>query len=219
MGSGIEVYLLIGLLGMIIVSFMHRKVYQVSALKIVCIMVALLIVGVAGTLVLYRIENGEWGGTSFFGSVFLIPIVFFLVAKIIKMPFGKLMDFLTIPVCAMLAIMKVRCILGPCCIGKVIYENSKGQFLRFPSQIVEMIVAVIIMVILLYLERKGGHKGKIYPYFLILYGATRFVLNWFRYGLTPFVLMLPNGNFWSIIAIILGVLWLLVLSQSHKRKA
>lgn len=57
--------------------------------------------------------------------------------------------------------------------------------------------------------RKQKNRGRIYPWFMVLYGITRFGWNLLR-ETKPFVWVLPAGNFWSLIAIVIGVLWLLI---------
>jgi phosphatidylglycerol:prolipoprotein diacylglycerol transferase len=113
----------------------------------------------------------------------------------------------------MLAFMKIDCLVSNCCIGK--HLPSIG--IQFPSQIVEMITILIGMLLLLQFERKGKFRGNLYACYLIFYGVTRFILNWFRYGVEPFALGLPAGNFWSIIAIILGIAWFIVMKNLNNR--
>ena len=129
-----------------------------------------------------------------------------LPALILRIPYSTLMDLCAPAECLMLAFMKVDCLQSNCCIGKYLPALE----FQFPSQIVETLTILIIMFLLPRFERKEKHTGKLYGYYLILYGSTRFVLNWFRYGLTPFVWILPAGNFWSLVAIVFGLGWLLV---------
>ena len=77
----------------------------------------------------------------------------------------------------------------------------------FPSQLVELINAVVLMLVLMVMALSQKWRGKIYPWYLIIYGCTRFVLNWFRFT-SPLLMGLPAGNLWSLVAIFIGVLWL-----------
>lgn len=202
-----------GALAMLIQMLLRRKAYpHITLWKIPIISILLTIVGVIGTMIMHYIETGHFGGTSFFGAVFFVPILM-LPALLLRIPYGLVLDLCAPAICLMLAIMKIDCLLSGCCIGK--YLPSLG--FQFPSQIVEMIVALIIMVILLRFEQNKNKQNKLYAYFLIFYGCTRFILNWFRYGIKPFVLFLPNGNFWSVIAVAIGIIWLAVLSRKKKQ--
>ena len=202
---GIVGYLLIGFACMILLSLIRNRYYNLKIREIVVFMLLLVITGVIGTAVLFYIENGHWGGTSFFGSIFLIPIVFTIISKTFKITYGKMMDICAVPICAMLAVMKVRCVVGGCCSGSSIVLRDGSSFV-FPSQIAEMIVILLIMIKLISWEVKGLNKDILYPLFLIMYGVTRFVLNFFRANLSPFVWILPPGHFWSIVAVIGGLI-------------
>ena len=113
------------------------------------------------------------------------------------------MDFCAAPICAMLAVMKCRCIQAGCCGGRLLSFSGNIK-IRFPSRIAELIVILIIMCVLIYLERREKYANKIYSIFLVLYGVTRFLLNFGRTGLTPFIWILPPGHFWSIVAVVIG---------------
>lgn len=189
---------------MLIQMLLRKKRHPDIALwKYPIFSIFLTVVGVAGTMLMFFIESGRFGGTSFYGAVLFVPVLI-LPTCLMRIPYGSVLDLCAPAICLMLAIMKVDCIMSGCCIGK--YLPSLG--FQFPSQIVEMITAVIIMFVLLWIEKKPRWKNSLYAYFLILYGSTRFVLNWFRYGLTPFVWKLPQGNFWSVIAVFVGAIWL-----------
>ena len=87
---------------------------------------------------------------------------------------------------------------------------------QFPSQIVELITILFIMLLLLRIERSGRAAQRLYGHYIIYYGVTRFALNWFRYGLTPFVWILPAGNFWSLVSIALGAAWILLMRRKMR---
>ena len=212
--AGIMGYLLIGFICMVLLSLIRNRYYNLKIWEIVVFMLLLVITGVIGTAVLFYIENGHWGGTSFFGSIFLIPIVFTIIGKTFKITYGKMMDICAVPICAMLAVMKVRCFLEGCCDGIIIKLADDVSF-TFPSQMAEMIVILIIMIKLIIWEVKGINKNILYPLFLIMYGVTRFVLNFFRADLSPFVLILPPGHFWSIVAVVCGII---VIFWSFRKK-
>ena len=58
-------------------------------------------------------------------------------------------------------------------------------------------------------------KGCIYYWYMILYGISRFILNLFR-ETTPFIWILPAGNFWALISTILGIALLLISKRKTK---
>jgi len=213
---GIQRMLIIGFgtVGMLFLLLIRRKAFpSVQVWKLPIISVMLTIAGVAGAMLMFFIESGHFGGTSFFGAILFIPILM-LPALLLRIPYGTIMDMCAPAECLMLAFMKVDCLISDCCIGK--YLPTLG--FQFPSQIVEMLTILIIMLVLLHFERDARNRNMLYAYYLILYGATRFALNWFRYGIKPFVWILPAGNFWSIVAIIVGLLWLIAAKKINHAK-
>lgn len=210
------IVILSGMLGMLLLMLIRRNSFpQIKIWKYPLISAYLTIAGVAGTLLLFFVESGHFGGTSFYGAVLFVPLLMIPV-MLLGISFKDLMDLCAPAECLMLTIMKTDCIMSNCCIGK--YLPSLG--FQFPSQIIEMITAFFVMLILLDMEAKAKYRGKLYAWYLILYGTTRFALNWFRYGIKPFVLGLPAGNFWSVIAVILGLVWLAMLrtGKTHSKR-
>jgi len=201
-----------GTLGMLLLMlFRKRKYAEIPVWKMIISSLLLAVCGVVGAMLMYFIESGSFGGTSFFGAILFIPVLMLPVALMLRIPFGRMMDLCAPCECVMLAVLKVDCLISGCCYGRMF-----GEF-QFPSQIVEMIVILIIMVILLRMEIKPKNKNLIYPYYLILYGATRFFLNLLRGGLTPFVWILPAGNFWSLVSVCIGMSMLLLIKHKEKK--
>ncbi len=196
---------------MLVLSLLRRKQYQLSLWKAILTPFVLTLFGVAGTLVLFFIETGRFGGISFYGSVFMIPVGLFLYSELIKEKYMRMLDFSVVQICAMLATMKVNCTLSGCCYGIILFDD-----VRFPSQIVEVIVGLGIMALFLHFEKKEIFKDNFYPLYLMIYGAIRFVLNFFRGGISPFVWFIPAGHLWSIIAIILGIVWFVANNRNKQ---
>jgi prolipoprotein diacylglyceryltransferase len=152
------------------------------------------------------IGTGEvkWGGTSFYGAVFGIPIVFLLISKLLKIRYAYIMDYCAPAGGAMLIAMKYRCISCGCCEGRVIRILEDGTEILFPSQLIELLIGAALCVVLVVLALKKNNKGVLYPYFLVMYGSTRFIMNFFRGDLTGRILFIPNGHLWSICAVLIG---------------
>jgi phosphatidylglycerol:prolipoprotein diacylglycerol transferase len=202
-----------GTVGMFLLMLLRRKSFtEVKIWKMAVISVLLTIAGVSGAMLMHFIEQGSFGGTSFFGAILFIPVLI-LPALLLRVRYSELADLCAPAECLMLAFMKVDCLLVGCCEGKYLPSLD----CQFPSQIVEMIVILLGMLLFLQFERKGKFRGNLYACYLIFYGITRFILNWFRYGVKPFALGLPAGNFWSIIAIIFGIAWFIVMKKFCSR--
>ena len=160
---GIQI-LLLGALAMLVSIFIQMLMYKVSLWKSLPVTFLLTVFGTLGTYIWFFIENFWFGGRSYYGAVFFVPVVFLLVSTFLKIPYGYLMDFCAPAECIMLAIMKYQCLMDGCCNGRLLYIDHSGVEIYFPSQIVELIVAVILFGVLLFLSHKKERRGFIYPW-------------------------------------------------------
>ena len=206
------IFISIGTAIMLVLSLLRRKQYQLSLWKAILTPFVLTFFGVAGTLVMFFIETGRFGGISFYGSVFMIPVGLILYSELIKEKYMHMLDFSVVQICAMLATMKVNCTISGCCYGIILFDD-----VRFPSQIVEVIVGIGIMALFLYFEKKEMYKDNFYPLYFIIYGAIRFVLNFFRGGISPLVWIIPAGHLWSIVAMVIGFVWFKLQNKSKDK--
>lgn len=203
----------IGMLAMMLMMIMRRKRYAGASIwKMILLGFLLTVTGVAGTMIMFFIESGHFGGTSFFGALLFVPLLI-LPALLLRIPYGDILDLCAPAECLMLAIMKLDCLANGCCIGKYIPSME----FQFPSQIVEMVGSLLVMMALLLRE---AHKQDrhLYAWYLIYYGVVRFVLNGFRYGIKPFVWILPNGHFWALISILIGIVWLVCVKKAAAKR-
>ena len=217
MSTTMIIILFIGTWLMMVPMFFQAKKYDIAKWQIIPLAFALTVVGTFGTYIWFLIENLHWGGRSFYGAVFIVPLIFLILPLIIKIPYGQIMDLCAPAECIMLSLMKVQCLIGGCCKGRVMYMPVLGELVRFPSQVVELVAACVIAIILLIMSHRASFKEKVYPWYLILYGVSRFVLNFFRAewenydgGLPPY------GTIWSVIAVIIGVLWIIFYNKKNK---
>ena len=204
----------LGAVAMFLSMLLRKKLFpQVTIWKMVLLTVWLTVTGVLGTMILAYIEMSEFGGTSFYGAVFLVPILI-LPAMLMRITYKDLLNLCAPAECAMLLVMRFDCLDKGCCFGRYLPALE----FQFPSQIAEMVVAITIMITLIQMHRKD-RQVQLYPWYMILYGVCRFILQGFRYGGTdPWVLGLSQGHFWSLIAVVIGTVWLL-LSRARKTAA
>ncbi len=204
--------MLIAVIGMLCFMLYRRCRFGISFLKTVIIFVLVAVIGVLGTYVLFFLETGRWGGMSFFGAVFVIPLVMLVLSSIFRQSLGTLTDFVAPCGLLMFAVLKLDCAITGCCYGRILWHKDNLEPVFFPSPIVEMITTLLLIGALLWAEHKGKTQGALYPISLIFYGALRFVLNFFRAPENPFFLGMQKGNIWSLLAMILGGVWLLVIA-------
>jgi len=201
-----------GMVAMFFVMWFCGRIYDIPVWKIAVSAVLLTAIGYLGAKLMFFIESGGWSGRSLFGSIFLAPILMYPVTKVLRINYGKLLDICAPAECIMLALLKVKCVIDGCCAGRMV--SFSGKSFVFPSQKVECAAFLIIMVILLVMIFKKKKESLIYPYYMIIYGVVRFILNLLR-ETTPWIGPLPAGNFWSICSIIIGLI-ALAYYKKHK---
>ena len=201
----------LGGVAMWISMLLRKKQFpQVAVWKMALLTVWLTITGVLGTMILAYIELGEFGGTSFYGAVLLVPILI-LPAMLLGVTYKDILNLCAPAECAMLVVMRFNCLENGCCFGRYLPALE----FQFPNQVAEMVVGVGIMAALILMHRKN-QKAQLYPWYMILYGVCRFLLQGLRYGGTdPWILGLSQGHFWSLISVSIGTAWLL-LSRGRK---
>ena len=200
----------LGAVAMFISMILRKKEFQqVAVWKMALLTVWLTITGVAGTMILAYIETGEFGGTSFYGAVLMVP-VFILPAMLMKIRYLDILNLCAPAECAMLVVMRFDCLDKGCCFGRYLPDLE----FQFPSQVVEMVVGITVMTILIRMHKKD-RNAQLYPWYMILYGVLRFLIQGFRYGGTnPWILGLSAGHFWSLVSIAIGTAWLLLSKKA-----
>lgn len=198
------VVLSIGTVLMCIPISVQMKWYGIQIWKSIIVSIALVLTGLVGSRFWYFVENGTFLGRSFYGAIFLAPVIYFPIAKILKVPYSQTLDFCAPAGCLTLALVKIQCLRDGCCDGIALYLDENHNYVKFPSQIVEMLAFLIIGCIVMTISAKEKNRGKVFPWFLTLYGALRFVLNFFRDGIKPYALGLSAGSFWSLISFVAG---------------
>lgn len=198
-----EAFLIIGMIAMLLCLIYCGRDYQITGWKVIIIAVSLTVIGYVGAHLMAFVEIGNWGGRSYYGAVFLVPVLMWPIAKMLRLQYTDVMDISAPNGCIMLIILKIKCKIDGCCYGRFFYP-SEGIKIQFPSQIVEGVAAAILAGVLIRMIKKGNRRGSIYCWYLILYGSTRFVLNFFR-EIVPWIGPFAAGTFWSIVSVILGI--------------
>ena len=211
----LKMFLLLGTFLMMAVMLCADRWVHLPVRIVLAASVILTLAGVAGAKLMARIEMGVWGGTSFFGAVFFAPVLMMCVAFLFRVRVPDLLDLCAPSECVMLALLKVNCYLNGCCFGKVIGISREGEIIRFPSQIVESVTGLVLMAVLLMMIRQGRWRGRIYCWYLVLYGTVRFALNLMR-ETEPFLFGMSAGNFWSLVSAAAGGLLLVLLRDTGK---
>jgi phosphatidylglycerol:prolipoprotein diacylglycerol transferase len=154
------------------------------------------------------------GGLSYFGGILGgVAAANFLIRRR-RMGFWRMTDLVAPLLALSFGIGKIGCWLNGCCNGTattswlgVIFTNplSESDILNqkvWPAQLFNSASGFLVFAVLFWIVRKRKrYDGQVFIWYLYLYGATSFVVEFFRYipvhvlGLTP--------NQWTDITIIL----------------
>ena len=214
MTNDLYLYLLVDLIISFLAFLLVNRTYKINGFKLFVFNFVSIILGVISTMMMSYIESGSFKGTSFYGAVFLLPIFTYFLSLIFNISSWKLFNLSSILVMITSAILKVRCFVYGCCGGRKIPIETDYGFMDFPSQIVEMIFALLIFILLLFLFFRNKDRKDLYPIMMIVYGVGRFILNSYRL-VVPLFGFMSFGHIWSIISVIVGIIWLIIL---HKKK-
>ncbi|MEE0252855.1 MAG: prolipoprotein diacylglyceryl transferase, partial [Acutalibacteraceae bacterium] len=105
---------------------------------------------------------------------------------------------------------RIGCFLAGCCYGipaswGFMYPHE--TFTRLPLPLIEAVCNLVILTTLLLFEKYCSPRGYHLPFYGILYGITRFVLEFFRGDSARGVWLLSTSQ-WISIAVVLGsVIW------------
>lgn len=211
-----------GSIGMLLYTLHRRKRLGLSTLSCVLFVVLLTLCGVAGARLLYILENLDdlnsalsGNGVSFFGSVYLIPMVMPLIGRILRLKGKATLDLCAPCVAIMVACIRIGCLLGGCCGGWVVYIGD--IYFAWPTQIMECIGDFLIFLWLGKLHGQSSREGQLYPFLMIAYSVLRFFIEFLRYSPEKW-LIFSAGHGFAVIAILAAILWLAILKQKEPMK-
>lgn len=174
-----------------------------------CAILALLhtILGVMCVKLFAIIEVGfdfeKAGNMSIYGGMYLMPVFYFLFAKISKRSVKDTFDVFAICMLFTLLCARFNCIFSGCCIGKPLV---KGSNICWPTRQLEIVFYIILIFILKKKMKTENVSGKVFPIYMISYGIFRFIIESVRVGTPVLFGVFHLAHIWSIIAVVLGVL-------------
>ena len=221
--SAYTIMLCVGVIAMCVITVMRRKKYGMSIWKAIAFSLVLTVIGVLGCKVLFITENFEtvkeqgltFGGFSFFGAVFLIPICFLALAK----PFGLLawqaVDCCAPGVAIMISLMRIGCFIDGCC-GAYPIEMF-GQQVVLPVQLFEAAFDFVLLMLLWHVEDTNKAQGYLYTIFMIAYSVMRFGIEFLRDTPKDW-LYLSHGQWFCVAAIVFSVTYILIMRKFREKE-
>ncbi len=165
------------------------------------------------------------GGLSWYGALMGGALAIFILSRVRKKSFPRLIDFTAVHGVIALAVGRIGCFLNGCCYGRVTqvpwgveFTGAQLEGIRHPTQLYETILLVAAFIILL---RWWPHKkfdGEMTLGAFFFNGLSRFIMEFFRYN-TPD--QYPGGGMLSLAQYfaILLILIFPVIIIANRRKA
>ena len=189
------------------------------------------VAGVVGSRLAYILLEWTWadfvaaplavfhvweGGLSFFGALALCLVVAAWYAKRKRIRLIHLGDLLALGVAAGYPFGRIGCFLNGCCHGQVTtgwwgVSVPFDHVLRHPTQLYSAGFGILIFVVLWLSRKRKPFDGYLMMLYLVLYGAYRFVIDFWRVSPETGLAGLTTGQAFSLAVVLVSllVLWMM----------
>ena len=193
----------------------HRKSLNAKWYEFLVVSILHTVFGVFCVMFFAMLETGfdtkSIGNLSIYGGFFFMPLFYAIYAIIKKLPFSRVFDIFVVPLALTLFLARVSCIKGGCCNGILI----PGTNIHVPTREMELVFYGTFIIFNFKWINDGSSKGKVYPLFLLSYGIFRFICEFLRESRGDNIFDI--SHVWSILAIIIGTVILLVPTIKNKK--
>jgi phosphatidylglycerol:prolipoprotein diacylglycerol transferase len=170
------------------------------------------------------------GGLTLYGGIIGAIAAIWYVTKRRGIPFLVIADTFAPGVALGIGITRIGCFLAGCCYGMptdcacgVTFPEAAKVSLQFghvpvhPSQLYGSLGGFLVFGTLLLLEKVSFHRGATFARFLILYGVSRFVIDFSRYYEPDQVMALgwSNNQWISLGLMLIGTVMLVLGARGH----
>ena len=198
----------------LVTSIWRRKKYDYKLVTGLVVTALCAFYGLVGVRLLFILETpgsgfGLFGGYSFFGAIYFVPIAIFVTSLIMDKPFTEMLDFITPYIPMTLAFMRFGCTYNGCCGANPIMTPA-GEVV-VPIQMTEAVFDLGIVAFTVLMEMRKQKQGIAFPRFAVMYGVLRLVTENYRdtpkdtYGMS-------HGQWFAIFSIVLGSIAVLILT-------
>jgi len=168
------------------------------------------------------------GGATFYGGLVLAAIGAVVFLRIKRIPFFKVADVCSPSIGLGIFLTRIGCFLSGCCFGLptscpfglVFPPDSPAgyayQGIRIhPTQLYSSFYGILIFILIMLIERRKRFDGFTFAWLCILYGMSRFIVDFFRYyeKISMFWDALSVNQLLSLGLVIAGVLLLVLLRR------
>ena len=201
-------------ISLMVFCFIHRKKYGIKKLPSLIIVAIIYALGYLWLLFIGWMESGftSIGDNNIVKGFIYFPIFALIPANLFKIDKRKIWDFIAPCFPLLQCVAHLACNFAGCCRGYIVGYGIWNPVMKeytFPIQLLESLVSLLVFIAcLLYADKGKRSEGKVYPFFLITFGATRFFLEFFRdnhkiiFGISDLalhaLLMAAVGGVWMI---------------------
>jgi prolipoprotein diacylglyceryltransferase len=171
------------------------------------------LIGVLCVKLFAFLEGGGFSGMSLYGAIIFLPLVYYSCARLSKRDVSAVFDIFTVCIIVTLLFARMNCLAAGCCLGLVI---PGGESMRFPTREAELLFYIVLYIIFRKKVGKKQYKGKIYPYYMISYGAFRFVVEFFRETEMRWK-WFHISHIWSLLAIVAGISAIYLIDKHNNK--
>lgn len=215
---------LLGIIGMLVINSFRNRKFGLKLYLSWILTVLVVLVSVLGAKILFYMENPmalmnrgvRLGGVSFFGAIFCVPLVMYLICRTVKLPYGAVMDFLSPSLMLVLAVLRIGCFVNGCC-GGISLMFAGVYVSQFPTQLTECVCDLLILAGLLFYEHFWEKEGRLYYFIMLYYGIVRFFLEFVRDTPKDWLFM-SHGQWFSILSVCIGGYMLQRLGKLERKK-
>jgi phosphatidylglycerol:prolipoprotein diacylglycerol transferase len=164
------------------------------------------------------------GGLTLYGGIILATLTVYVMCRRRGIPFLVAADMISPAVVLGIGLTRIGCFMAGCCYGHpsdifchVTFPAAAPASLQFglvpvhPSQLYASAGGFLVFAVLLGLEKVWDYRGATFGRFLLLYGASRFAVDFSRYYEPEQVMALGwSNNQWFSVALMLVGLVVLV---------
>ena len=203
----------------------YRKKYSLSAGQALTALLLTYPLSYLWVLVITWVENGfqNFGANNIVRGFIYFPLIALLPAKLLHIEKERLWDFIAPCFAWAQAVAHLACPFAGCCHG---YPSSWGLWnpvykqILFPIQPLESLVSLLVCIICVAAAKREHYSGsgKIYPLFLVLFGSTRFFLEFLRDN-NKVIGNISDLALHAALMLVVGVVWLRCIKGKEIRAA
>lgn len=207
----------LGFVTIFVFNGFYGKKYKIPPWKSIALTIITYLIAYIWVYILAWIENSftNWGANNIVRAFVWFPLIALLPVHFLKLDRKKAIDMVAPSAALVQAVSHIGCIFSGCCRG---YPMNPGIYnpvvdtTLFPIQLVECAVALIVALCCIFYAWRNDFdgSGKVYPIFLILFGITRFGLEFLREN-DKIVGNLSVLAVHAAIMVIVGIIWMIIL--------